>query len=221
MSDRVKKLFIKRSRLLVRSRIVISILASIPLLLNACFSASVYKFQSQPSEASVYYVNGSDKTLIGQTPIDYTKTNLPSDAPFSIIFEKSGFETREISVTPTDNSQTIISATLKSADQPFADATTKKIRETLRRVFEVQELTAKQKFVDALTALKKLEEENPNVAEIFSMKGSIYILLNDKAQAKEQWEKALKIDPSLDQLRARVKAISSNEKKDEKREVRP
>ena len=162
----------------------------------------------------MYYLNGSDKTLIGQTPIDYTKTNLPSDAPFSIVFEKTGYEPREISVTPTDNSQTIISATLKTADQPFADATTKKIRDTLRRIFEVQELTAKQKFVDALTALKKLEEENPNVAEIFSMKGSIYILLNDKAQAKEQWEKALKIDPSLDQLRTRVKAISTTEKKE-------
>jgi predicted negative regulator of RcsB-dependent stress response len=77
-------------------------------------------------------------------------------------------------------------------------------------------MTAKQKFVDALAALKKLEEENPNVAEIYSMKGSIYILLNDKLQAKEQWEKALKIDPSLDQLRVRVKAISASAKKEAK-----
>jgi tetratricopeptide (TPR) repeat protein len=209
MEDRVNKLTYRLKRSSAWATLWMSSLA-----LNACFSASVYKFQSQPSEASVYYINGSDKTLIGQTPIDYTKTNLPSDAPFSIIFEKSGFEPREISVTPTDNSQTIISATLKTADQPFADATTKKIRDMLRRIFEVQELTAKQKFVDALSALKKLEEENPNVAEIFSMKGSIYILLNDKTQAKEQWEKALKIDPSLDQLRARVKAISATEKKE-------
>jgi Tfp pilus assembly protein PilF len=197
-------------------------LLSSPILLTACFSTSVYKFQSQPSEASVYYLNGAEKTLIGQTPIDYTKTNLPSDAPFSILFEKSGFEPREISVTPTDNSQTIISAILKSSAEPFADATTKKIRDVLKRVFDVQEMTAKQKFVDALTALKKLEEEHPNVAEIYSMKGSIYILLNDKAQAKEQWEKALKIDPSLDQLRVRVKAISASTKSpNDKKEVKP
>ena len=187
-----------------------------PLILNACFSASVYKFQSQPSDASVYYLNGSDKTLIGQTPIDYTKANLPSDAPFSIVFEKNGYQTREISVTPTENSQTTISASLKISDEPFADATTKKIRNILSRIFDIQEMTAKQKFVDALAALKKLEEENPNVAEIYSMKGSIYILLNDKLQAKEQWEKALKIDPSLDQLRVRVKAISASAKKEAK-----
>jgi tetratricopeptide (TPR) repeat protein len=183
--------------------------------LTSCFSTSIYKFQSTPNDASVYYVNGSEKTLIGQTPIDYTKTNLPTEAPFTIRFEKDGFEPKEIAVTPTDNSQTIISALMKTSAVPFSDAITKKVREVVRRIFDVQELTARQKFVDALAALKKLEDENPGVSEIYTMKGSIYLLLNDKAQAKEQWEKALKLDPGLEQIRVRLNNLSAsaNDKK--------
>ena len=179
------------------------------LSLSSCFTSSIYKFQSQPSEASVYYVSGSEKTLIGQTPIDYTKAALPTDAPFSLVFEKAGFESREISVSPTDNAQTTISATLKQSKDPINDAGTKRVRDVLKKVFEIQELTARQRYVDALTSLNKLEELEPNVAEIYSLKGSIYLIMNDRGQARLQYEKALKIDPSLDPIRARLKALAT------------
>lgn len=183
-----------------------------PFCFSSCLTTSLYKFQSQPTEASVYYVNGNDKTMIGVTPIDYTKTALPTDAPFLLIFEKPGYEPREISVSPTDNSQTTISAVLKSSKEPFADAGTKRVREVLRKVFEIQELTSRHKYVDALSALNKLEEVEPNVAEIYALKGSLYLMLNDTVQTKFQWEKALKIDPTLDSLRARIKNLPKTEK---------
>jgi len=187
-----------------------SVLASGFML--GCFSTSVYKFQSQPTEASVYYVNGAERNLIGVTPIDYTKAALPADAPFTLIFEKTGYESREISVSPTDNSQTTIRAVLKAAKEPIADATTKRVRSVLRRIFEIQELTSRQRYADALAGLNKLEEEEPNVAEIYSMKGSIYLMLNDPSQTRAQWEKALKIDPTLDTLRERLKKLPTTAK---------
>jgi tetratricopeptide (TPR) repeat protein len=180
-----------------------------------CAGGSLYRFQSQPSEASVYYLNGNEKTVIGVTPIDYTKAALPTDTPFIIIFEKPGFETKEVSVSPTDNSQTTISTTLKASKDLNSDLATKKTRELLNKVFEVQELTARLKFVDALAVLNKLEESNPSIPEISSMRGSIYLLLNDKEQARQSWEKALKMDPSLEELRVRLKALGSDKKKGE------
>ena len=179
---------------------------------GGCASSSVYKFQSQPNEATVYYINGNDKTLVGQTPIDYTKTQLPTDAPFTLAFEKPGYETKEISVSPTDNSQTTISAILKQQKEPVTDAATKRLRAVLQKIFDIQELTARQRYVDALAGLSKLEEQEPNVAEIYSLKGSIYVILNDPTQAKAQWEKALKVDPSLDNLRARIKTLDTTTK---------
>ncbi|MCX6117810.1 MAG: hypothetical protein NT027_09725 [Proteobacteria bacterium] len=183
--------------------------------ISGCFTSSMYKFQSQPNEASVYYMNGTEKTLIGQTPIDYTKAALPSDTPFVIIFEKPGFETKEISVSPTDNSQTTVSANLKSSNEGPSDAATKRIRDILKKVFAVQELTAKQKYVDALAALSKLEDSEPSLAEINVIKGSIYLMLNDKVEARKQWEKALKLDSSLDEIRTRIKNLPSSSNKSE------
>jgi tetratricopeptide (TPR) repeat protein len=172
--------------------------------LQGCFSTSLYKFQSQPSEASVYYINGNDKVLIGVTPVDYTKAALPTDVPFTLLFEKVGYESREVAVSPTDNSQTTISTVLKSSKEPFADQATKRLRGVLQK--------SRQRFVDALAALNKLEESEPNVAEIFAMKGSIYLMLNDTAQTRLQWEKALKVDPTLDHLRARIKNLPATAK---------
>lgn len=186
-------------------RAVVSLLAAASL--QGCFSTSVYKFQSQPSEASVYYINGNDKVLVGVTPIDYAKTALPTDVTFTLLFEKVGYESREVAVSPTDNSQTTISTVLKSSKEPFADQATKRLRGVLQKIFEIQELTSRQRFVDALAALNKLEENEPNVAEIYAMKGSIYLMLNDIAQTRLQWEKALKVDPTLDHIRARIKNL--------------
>lgn len=181
-------------------------------LTTSCFSTSVYKFQSQPPEATIYYVNGTERNLIGVTPIDYAKTALPGDAPFTLIFEKPGYETKEVSVSPTDNSQTTIRAVLKASKEPFADAGTKRVRDVLKKIFEIQELTSRQRFADALAALNKLEETEPNVAEIYALKGSIYLMLNDASQTKAQWEKALKVDPTLDSLRERLKKLPNTAK---------
>jgi tetratricopeptide (TPR) repeat protein len=178
-------------------------------ILNSCASTNKYNFQSSPGDASVYYMNGSEKILIGQTPIDFAKTSLPTNTPFTIRFEKEGFDPKEITVTPTTGAQTIVSAPLKLTTTAHPENTTKQIRAIVRKIFEVQELTARQKFMEALATLRKLEDENPEVAEIYAMKGSIYLLLNDKSKAREQWEKALELDPSLDQLRVRIKNLSS------------
>lgn len=177
-----------------------------PVLVCSC--ASSYRFVSQPTEATVYFLNGAEKVLIGQTPIDYTKSALPTDAPFTIQYEKPGFETREISVAPTDNSLTTVNATLKPSKDAAADPSLKKTRSILQKVFAIQELTARQKYVEALSGLNKLEDAEPGLAEVHIMKGSIYFLLNDREQAKKQWEAALKLDPTLDELRVKLKALS-------------
>ncbi len=209
-----------RSHVLVRrirqqrkpKKVATYVLSLLSFTLQGCFADSVYRFQSQPSDASIYYLNGSEKNLVGQTPIDYTKTSLPNDAPFTILFEKQGYESKEISIAPTDNSQTTISANLKVSKDNMGDATSKRMREILKKVFQVQELTAQTKYVDALALINKVSEQEPNIAELFVLKGSIYFLLNDQTQARLAWLEALKIDSSLDSLRARVKSIEAKEK---------
>ena len=179
-------------------------------LLQSC--ATQYRFISQPSEATVYYVNGSEKTLIGQTPIDFAKSALPSDAPFVVTFEKSGFEIKEISVAPTENTLTTVNVSLKPALGALTDEATKRTRKSVQQIFSIQELTAQKRYVDALASLKKLEESEPNLVEVYVMRGSIYVLLNDTAQARREWEKALKMDPTMDSLKVRLLTLAKEDK---------
>ncbi len=166
---------------------------------------------SQPSEATVFFVNGSQKTMIGQTPIDFSKAALPTDAPFVITFEKSGFETKEISVAPSENTLTTINVSLKPALGALTDEATKRTRKSVQQIFAIQELTAQKRYVDALASLKKLEEAEPNLVEVFVMRGSIYVLLNDTQQARREWEKALKMDPSMESLKVRLLTLAKDD----------
>jgi tetratricopeptide (TPR) repeat protein len=172
------------------------------LLTNGC--ASYYRFLSQPNEAQVYVINGGQKTVLGQTPIDFTKAALPSDVPFVISFEKAGFENKEITVTPSENSLTTVSVNLKQSLSGNSDANTKRIRNAIQAIFEIQELTAQKRYVDALAKLKSLESEEPSLAEVFILRGSLYVLLNDRAQAKKEWEQALKLDPTMETLKVKL-----------------
>lgn len=184
---------------------------SLLLLLSNC--ATHYRFQSQPSEANVFYINGSEKTLIGQTPIDYAKSALPTDTPFLLNFEKSGYELKELSIAPSDNSLTTISVHLKPTLDVATDATVKRMHETIQQIFKVQELSSQQRFVDALSALQKLEETEPNLAEVFVLRGSIYVMLNDKERAKQEWEKALKLAPNLESLKVQLSRLTQDASK--------
>jgi tetratricopeptide (TPR) repeat protein len=185
------------------------LIASFLFLLQSC--ATQYRFMSQPSEATVFFVNGSQKTMIGQTPIDFSKAALPTDAPFVITFEKSGFETKEISVAPSENTLTTINVSLKPALGALTDEATKRTRKSVQQIFAIQELTAQKRYVDALASLKKLEEAEPNLVEVFVMRGSIYVLLNDTQQARREWEKALKMDPSMESLKVRLLTLAKDD----------
>lgn len=186
---------------------------SIILVILSCFvvasCATNYRFVSQPNEATVYYENGNQKTLIGQTPIDFSKAALPTDSPFIIIFEKTGFEKKEVSVTPSDNTLTTVSVNLKPSPNA-SDETLKRTRATLQQIFAIQELIAQNKYVDALSGLKKLEEFEPNLPEVYVIRGSVYLLLNDKKQTKQQWEKALKLDPNMESLNVRLLKVTAD-----------
>ncbi|MBP9708739.1 MAG: tetratricopeptide repeat protein [Oligoflexales bacterium] len=178
--------------------------------------ATHYRFQSQPSEANVFYINGSEKTLIGQTPIDYAKSALPTDTPFVINFEKSGYEQKELSIAPSDNSLTTISVHLKPVLDAVTDATVKRMHDTIQQIFKVQELSSQQRYVDALSALQKLEEAEPTLAEVFVLRGSIYVMLNDKERAKQEWEKALKLAPHLESLKVQLARLTQDASKGSK-----
>lgn len=163
--------------------------------------ATEYRFASTPEAAAVYQITPTSKVLLGETPITFAKTALPTEAPFVVVFEKEGFESKDVSISPTDNSLTTVSVQLKPVRPGGEDVGMKRMRGVLRQIFSIQEKIFQKKYVDALAALKTLEQQESALAEVFVLRGSVYVLLNDPDQARQQWDKALQIDPSLDEVK--------------------
>jgi tetratricopeptide (TPR) repeat protein len=163
-----------------------------------------------PEGAAVYYVSAAQRTLLGETPIDFAKTSLPSDAPFVITFEKEGFDNREIAVTPTDNALTKISVQLNPKKPGGTDEGLKRLRGVVVKIFSIQKMIYQKKYVDALAALQNLAASEPNMPEVFVLRGSVYASLRDNDQARREWETALKLDPALDEVKVALAQLQNS-----------
>lgn len=64
--------------------------------------------------------------------------------------------------------------------------------EIIAKLNEAQDLQRRQRFVDALAKLDEIEAVAPKLADIYNMRGSIYLSpnLRDFAKAEEQFDKA-------------------------------
>jgi|GEM_PF-1565016 len=172
--------------------------------------STTYQFVTQPEGANVYHQKDGSKALLGTTPLEFKKSGLPEDTPFSVIFEKQGYEPLNLLVTPTDNSHTTVTATMKPGSASNGnDPESMRVRGVLRRVFKVQEHVATRRYTEALSLLRDLETAEPNLAETYVLKGSVYLMLNDSAQARLSWEKALALDSSLDDVRVHLNKIAT------------
>ena len=65
-----------------------------------------------------------------------------------------------------------------------------------------QKLFSGQRYVNALKEINRAIESAPNVAMAYAVKGSILYMLKENDDAKQSWERALELDPTLDNVRA-------------------
>jgi tetratricopeptide (TPR) repeat protein len=67
---------------------------------------------------------------------------------------------------------------------------------------EAQNLFSERRYLQALSEINKSVETAPNMALAYAVRGSIYYMLRQFPEAKLSWEKALELDPSMDNVRA-------------------
>ena len=67
---------------------------------------------------------------------------------------------------------------------------------------EAQNLFSERRYLQALSEINKSVETAPNMALAYAVRGSIYYMLREFPEAKLSWEKALELDPSMDNVRA-------------------
>jgi tetratricopeptide (TPR) repeat protein len=67
---------------------------------------------------------------------------------------------------------------------------------------EAQKLFSERRYPQALAEINKSVDSAPNMALAYAVRGSIYYMLRQFQEAKSSWEKALELDPSMDNVRA-------------------
>lgn len=67
---------------------------------------------------------------------------------------------------------------------------------------ESQRLFSLKRYTEALVEINKSIAAAPNLALAHAIKGSVYYMLQNMNQAKISWERALELDPSMDNVRA-------------------
>lgn len=72
----------------------------------------------------------------------------------------------------------------------------------LNTLQEAQILFSERRYVQALAEINKSVDAAPNMALAYAVRGSIYYMLRQFPEAKISWEKALELDPSMDNVRA-------------------
>lgn len=89
------------------------------------------------------------------------------------------------------------SATVAPAGKPQVDARAAGARKSyLGTLAKVNELYTARKFELALIEVSALEQQYPEDARLWSMKGSLYLKLGRHKLARESWEKALSLNPN-------------------------
>jgi predicted Zn-dependent protease len=137
----------------------------------------------------------------------FKKSALPDDRPFAVTFVRDGWEPVDVLISPTGDSRTKVNAILRPGRSDGKDPQTQRTRKVLSMVFSIQEMVAQNRAVDALATIRELEKDEPNLAEVFVLKGSIYAALNDRTQARAAWERALALDSGLDRIRVELQRL--------------
>ncbi len=72
----------------------------------------------------------------------------------------------------------------------------------LNSLQEAQNLFSERRYAQALSEINKSVDAAPNMALAYAVRGSIFYMLRQFPEAKLSWEKALELDPSMDNVRA-------------------
>lgn len=179
------------------------------LCTSAC--ASTYTFVSEPSGATVMHQGSGGAAVLGTTPFEFKKAGLPEDKPFVVSFELAGHEPLQVLVTPTDGAHTKVDASLKPGGLGGKDdPALKRARRIVMQVFKVQDLSAQKRYAEAFAELRDLETREPDLAEVYVLKGSLHVVLGEIKAARDAWRRALQLDEKLDNVRERLAKLKTD-----------
>ncbi len=191
------------------ARILVS--TSIAMLMLSC--ASQMTVQSNPQEASVsissIHPNLKDgaPVEIGKTPIQLKTDELQSKlpvGPYLLQVKHEGYE--PLSFLIPDIGAADLALNLQMQKTRVDD----QVNILVDSLFKAQALTHNGDYQSALNLLSELEKNYSNVAAIYEMKASIYILQKNIPSALSNADKAIKLNPNNEELKSFYRVLTKD-----------
>ncbi|WP_186435763.1 tetratricopeptide repeat protein [Thalassolituus sp. C2-1] len=103
---------------------------------------------------------------------------------------------------PDDNEAEKIYEKLNDNAEQQEKTKNQQVENTTKHILNAQSLFYKKQYWQALDETNAALDNLPDSAQAHALKGSIYYKMGLLPEARSSWEQALKLDPSLDQVKA-------------------
>ncbi len=103
---------------------------------------------------------------------------------------------------PDDNESEKIHEKLNENAEQQEKTKNQQVDNTTKHILNAQSLFYKKQYWQALDETNAALDNLPDSAQAHALKGSIYYKMGLLPEARSSWEQALKLDPSLDQVKA-------------------
>ncbi|MBX3023073.1 MAG: hypothetical protein KF799_15460 [Bdellovibrionales bacterium] len=162
--------------------------------------ASHLYLKSEPAGARVELISAQNQavTPLGETPLTMTKTQITQKqvrGPYLIRISKDGLLPKEILIASLTGIDVDVNVQLQ------ASASTARLNDLVNELFDAQNMAQKGDGPSALEKLNQLQKKHPDIAAVYEMRGSIYMVRGDYASAARDFGVAVNIDPQNRELR--------------------
>jgi tetratricopeptide (TPR) repeat protein len=161
-------------------------------------NAEQLKLKSDPPGAiiNIRDLGGVQNIKIGNTPYEGNLLDLASNYAksnfFLIVIEKDGYESQSILLSDLLKSDIELSINLIPKDDILHF---RKIEKSINDIFESQRLMRAQQYDEAITLLKRVEQEQPKISIIPELVGSAFYLKKESKASLTWFEKAYRMNP--------------------------
>lgn len=166
-------------------------------LLSGCASTRVSLFTNPPGAKVYAKPLGSGRLqMMGETPVTVTGEQIEKEyggsGPVLLEFRKEGFQTTTALVTELSSQD--LNINMEMVPQGGLDDL-QRLNGLIETLFECQRLVQVKRYDEALSRLKEVEKQAPQISTIYELQGGIYYLQRKFPDALDAYRLAVRYNP--------------------------
>ncbi len=182
--------------------------------------APVLRVKSDPPDAEVYLINSktAQKKLLGKSPLEITVSELKEklDEPikngdfFEVSVEKAKYNPEKLMI-PSSRTGLMVTSLDVVLKQGNTEKEIHTAKDALDHIFLAQRLAMSGEHERAQIELDQVLVAFPDFPRALTMRASIYYIEKNYGESLKWYERALAVEPNLDDVLKMIKKIKDHE----------